>query len=175
MTGINEVKIVRSARRRKTVSARLLPNGVLEVQAPTKLAKRELDEIVEKFKVRFARRQANPAAESDADLEQRAQMLNRKYFEGRLHWESLRWVSNQNQRWGSCTSLNGTIRISDRLQKVPVWVLDAVLVHELAHLEVANHSPAFWALANRYPLTERARGYLMALGLEEDESSTEAR
>jgi predicted metal-dependent hydrolase len=37
-------------------------------------------------------------------------------------------------------------------------------VHELAHLVHASHGPEFWALVNRYPKTERARGYLMALG-----------
>jgi predicted metal-dependent hydrolase len=42
-------------------------------------------------------------------------------------------------------------------------VLDYLLVHELAHLEVADHGPRFWELVDRYPLTERARGYLMAL------------
>jgi predicted metal-dependent hydrolase len=55
------------------------------------------------------------------------------------------------------------IRISSRAAALPSWVLDYLLVHELAHLEVAGHGPHFWRLVNRYPLTERARGYLMAL------------
>ncbi|MGI8913207.1 MAG: M48 metallopeptidase family protein, partial [Chloroflexota bacterium] len=61
------------------------------------------------------------------------------------------------------------IRLSDRLAQVPDWVRDYVIVHELAHLLRADHSPAFWRLVQRYKLAERARGYLMALGLERGE------
>jgi predicted metal-dependent hydrolase len=67
-------------------------------------------------------------------------------------------------RWGSCTPATGTIRISDRLARMPGWVLDYVLVHELAHLAVPGHSPAFWRLVHRYPKAERAMGYLIAKG-----------
>ena len=109
------------------------------------------------------------ASLSDEDLEARARALNRKYFGGKLRWRSIRWVTNQNKRYGSCTPTTGEIRISHRLGKVPAWVLDYVLVHELAHLLEPNHGARFWKLVNRYPLTERARGYLMALGLEEED------
>ncbi|HEY4938445.1 MAG TPA: M48 family metallopeptidase, partial [Actinomycetota bacterium] len=60
----------------------------------------------------------------------------------------------------------GAIRLSESLLDMPGWVRDYVLVHELAHLLVPNHSPKFWALVERYPLTERARGYLIAKGVE---------
>ena len=65
-------------------------------------------------------------------------------------------------RWGSCTPGDGSIRVSTRLAPFPAWVLDYVLVHELAHLAAPDHSPRFWALVNRYPMAERARGYLIA-------------
>jgi predicted metal-dependent hydrolase len=107
---------------------------------------------------------------NDGDLATRAQELNKRYFDGKLQLDEIRYVTNQQQRFGSCTPSQRTIRISDRVAKLPPWVRDAVIVHELVHLAEANHSARFWKLANRYPLMERARGYLMALGLEDDES-----
>ena len=80
-------------------------------------------------------------------------------------------MTNQNSRFGSCTPEDATIRLSHRLATMPVWVRDYVLVHELAHLIEGNHGKRFWKLVNRYPLTERARGYLMAVGMEELEGS----
>lgn len=75
---------------------------------------------------------------------------------------------NQNSRYGSCSPADASIRLSSALAEMPRWVRDYVLVHELAHLVEANHSKDFWALVNRYPLTERARGYLIAKGMEEE-------
>ncbi len=159
-----DVRIIRSPRRRKTISARM-EGGVMVVRAPQHISEQELNQAIEKFKLRFQRRQ-DARSLNDATLEQRAQALNRRYFGGKLQWRHIRWVTNQQKRFGSCTPSRGTIRISHRLGKVPLWVLDYVLMHEMAHLLEPNHGPRFWALVNRYPLTERARGYLMAVGLE---------
>lgn len=165
------VQIIRSDQRRKTVSARL-ENGVLIIRAPATIKDEELVPIIEGLKKRMQRR-SQTAPQTDVALEKRAQELNRKYFKGHLKWVSVRYVSNQNSRFGSCTPDNGTIRLSDRLAAMPAWVRDYVLVHELAHLIEANHGPNFWKLVNRYPLTERARGYLMAVGLEAPEGDTD--
>lgn len=159
------VEVVRSDRRRKTVSAEL-KNGVLVVRAPAAMSEEELAPVIEKLQARLENR-VQKVQLSDKDLAQRAHILNKKYFNGRFHWQSIRFVSNQNSRFGSCTPSQGTIRLSHRLAKMPAWVLDYVIVHELAHLHEANHGPRFWKLVNRYPLTERARGYLMAVGLED--------
>ena len=165
------VEVVRSHKRKKTVSAEL-KDGVLVVRAPARMTEAELAPIIDKLRRRLQKR-ANPPPPTDNDLEKMAQQLNRDYFNGRLQWQSIRYVTNQNKRFGSCTPANGTIRLSHRLAAMPKWVLTYVLMHELSHLEEANHGPNFWALVNKYPLTERARGYLMAIGLEEDRLSEE--
>jgi predicted metal-dependent hydrolase len=163
------VEIIRSKKRRKTVSGEL-KNGVLVIRAPARISDTELAPIIENLRRRMVERK-RPKAPSDQDLEKRARELNRRYFNGRLQWQSIRYVTNQNKRFGSCTPSAGTIRISHRLAKMPDWVLKYVVLHELAHLEEANHGRRFWRLVNQYPLTERARGYLMAVGLEEEEGN----
>lgn len=163
-----DVKIIRSKKRKKTVSARI-EDGVFVVQAPAAMSDVELQPIIENLQQRLERRQAKKQLDDDA-LQRRAQQLNRQYFGGRLKWEAIRWVTNQNKsRFGSCTPDNGTIRLSHRLAEMPAFVQDYVIVHELAHLLEANHGPKFWKLVNRFPRTERARGYLMAVGMEQVE------
>jgi predicted metal-dependent hydrolase len=63
-------------------------------------------------------------------------------------------------RWGSCTPSERTIRLSRRLSGMPEYVVDYVLLHELAHLLVPGHGRPFWAELAGYPHLERARGYL---------------
>jgi hypothetical protein len=162
-----EVKIIRSKKRKKTVSARMVENTFV-VQAPARMSDTDLQPIIDKLRQRWQKRQLKGEL-NDQELHRRAQELNRQYFGGKLKWESIRWVTNQNSRMGSCTPANGTIRLSHRLAAMPAFVRDYVIVHELAHLLEANHSAKFWQLVNRYPKTERARGYLMAVGWEETE------
>jgi predicted metal-dependent hydrolase len=97
---------------------------------------------------------------SDAGLFARGRELAVRYLDGRVAPASVRWVANQHSRWGSCTPEDGTIRLSVQLRGMPAWVIDYVLLHELVHLIEPGHGPAFWKLVNRYPKTERARGYL---------------
>jgi predicted metal-dependent hydrolase len=97
---------------------------------------------------------------SDDDLLDRAVELSARYLGGEARPSSVRWVGNQKHRWGSCTPDHGTIRISTRLQGMPSWVVDYVIMHELVHLLVPSHGSRFWALVERYPKAERARGFL---------------
>jgi predicted metal-dependent hydrolase len=97
---------------------------------------------------------------SDADLLSRAQELSARHLDGRAQPSSVRWAANQLTRWGSCTPSDGSVRLSTRLRGMPGYVVDYVLVHELAHLLVPGHTAEFWALVARYPKAERARGYL---------------
>lgn len=96
----------------------------------------------------------------DDELGARAAQLSAQYLGGRAAPRTVRWVTNQNSRWGSCTPAEGSIRLSHRLQGMPEYVIDYVLLHELAHLLVPGHGPGFWRLLESYPRTERARGYL---------------
>jgi predicted metal-dependent hydrolase len=73
---------------------------------------------------------------------------------------TVRWVDNQRSRWGSCTPADRSIRLSRRLQDMPEWVVDYVLVHELAHLIEAGHNDRFWRLVRRFPHAERAKAWL---------------
>jgi predicted metal-dependent hydrolase len=142
------------------VSARVV-DGVLELRVPAGMPEAEREEWAERMRARLERRLRRARPTNDR-LEERARALNRRHFDGRLRWSSIAFAE-QTSRWGSCTFGAGVIRISTRAADLPDWVLDYLLVHELAHLEVPHHGSAFWALVNRYPMTERARGYLIAL------------
>lgn len=150
-----EVVVKRSARRKKTVQARIV-DGVLEVAIPGHLTRAEEQHWVDVMSKRFSRKRDAEAI----DLAARASNLARRWA---LPFpESVQWSERQRTMWGSCTPANGRIRISTRVAAFPDWVLDYVLVHELAHLAVADHSRSFWELVHRYPDAARARGYLEA-------------
>ena len=157
-----KVEVVRSARRRKTVQAREV-GGVLRVSIPAGMT--AADE--EKWVAEMVRRMERRTLTEKIDLTERATFLADRY--GLRHPYAIRWVDNQEWRWGSCTPADGAVRISSRLAKEPLWVLDYVIVHELAHLSVGRHDERFWAIVHRYPLTERARGFLIARGLDHGE------
>ena len=155
------VEVVRSKRRRKTVQA-LQRGEVLHISIPASMSRAEEQHWVGVMVKRMQRR-----AQADAvDLARRARDLCAAYDLPRP--VSVRWVDNQQARWGSCTPSDGAIRLSSRLAAFPRWVLDYVLVHELAHLAVFGHGPEFHALVDRYPLAERARGFLMAIDITTD-------
>ena len=162
-----EIEVIRSAGRSKTASARWdTPGKKVVVRVPDGLEPGEEERLVTALVARVRAGLRRRTLNGDDALAQRAAELNRRYFGGRLHPSSVAWVTNQRGRYGSCTPATRTIRISDRVATLPQWVQDYVLVHELAHLLEGNHGAAFWKLVSRYPLAERARGYLMALGLE---------
>lgn len=152
-----EVQVVRSAKRRKTISA-TIEQGVLVVRLPARLTRAQEQYWVERMRARFARRE-EPSTNPEPPLMRRAQALNQRYFGGKLKF-SIDWVTNQKQRWGSCTPDSGRIRLSHELLKLPAYVIDYVIVHELAHLLEANHSQRFWALVKAYPQAEKAIGFL---------------
>lgn len=168
-TDVFETRIVRSRRRKKTASARMLNWYTLEIRVPARIDKGGLQRIVQHFEEKMREERGGwRHFATDEELETRAQRLNETFFDGALRWRSIRFVTNQNRCFASCSPMRGTIRLSHRLAHVPSFVLDYVLMHELAHLLEPTHSGVFWDYVYRYERTERARGYLMAMQLEDD-------
>jgi predicted metal-dependent hydrolase len=159
------VRVVRSPQRRKTVTA-YRDGDTVVVQLPARLSQHEQDYWVAHMLQRLEQRERRQPP-TDQALQRRALLLARRHFDGAVQPASVRWVTNMRARYGSCTPTDRTIRLSDRIAPYPAWVRDYVLVHELAHLAVPDHSAAFWALVDRYPMAERARGFLIAKGLED--------
>jgi predicted metal-dependent hydrolase len=152
------VDVRRSAKRTRTVSA-YREGDTIVVMIPARLTRAEEREWVETMVARVTKAERRRRPSDDALLT-RARVLSDRYLDGRCTPSSVRWVDNQLNRWGSCTPADRTIRLSTRLQGMPSYVVDYVLLHELAHLLVPGHGKAFWELVERYELTERARGYL---------------
>ena len=150
------VQIIRSDRRKRTLQADVI-DGAIRVRVPAGLPRDEERRMVEELVDKLRRK----LTAGQVDLVPRAAALARRY---ELPVPAdVSWSDRQNLRWGSCTPGQESIRISSRLANVPGFVLDFVLVHELAHLLVSGHGPEFRHLEDRYELAERARGYLMAL------------
>jgi predicted metal-dependent hydrolase len=158
------VEVRRSSRRTRTVTA-YRERDTIVVLIPQRMSKADertfVKEMVEKVLAREARASA---PRGDDALASRARDLAASYLapalDDVLEPTAVSWVTNQQQRWGSCTPSTGVIRLSHRLQPLPAWVVDYVLLHELAHLVEPTHSEHFWNLVGRYPAAEKAKGYL---------------
>jgi hypothetical protein len=161
-----EVEIRASTRRKKTGNAHWSGSRIV-VQIPARVRGRDrrefVDELVEKL---LTQRPQN--AGGDGALEERAHTLADLYNDG-VRPSSVRWVNNQQARWASCSPGSKEIRVSSRLRQCPEWVIDAVLVHELAHLQEADHSARFYEIADRHPRQGDSGtfldGYALGLGL----------
>ena len=154
-----EIELVRGTRRRKHVEG-VLVGERLRVSFPRWMSLADAEVAAAELAERMRRR----IDASGIDVEARARRLARAY--GLPRPRSVRWSDQQQSRWGSCTPDDASIRVSSRLAAFPSWVLDYVLLHELAHLVVASHGPEHDAIVNRYPLAERARGFLIAKDLD---------
>ncbi|WP_408898828.1 M48 family metallopeptidase [Nocardioides sp. R1-1] len=156
------VEVRRSERRRRTVTA-YREGETIVVLVPDNLSVTEERAWVSKMVARVERKErraGSPRRWSDEDLARRARQLSDEYLGGLAVPESVRWVGNQRARWGSCTPKDRSIRLSERLQRMPEWVIDYVIVHELAHLIEPHHDERFWGWVAHYPAAEKAKGYL---------------
>jgi predicted metal-dependent hydrolase len=153
-----EVIVRRSKKRKKTIEARIV-KGALEVLAPISLSDAVLQDYIARMSNHLERRKS---PRDDAYLRNRAHRLNVKYFGGMLSLKGIEYSKRQERRRGSCNSHTKIIRISRKLSIMPQWVEDYVIVHELSHLLEPNHGKRFKKLEERYPLAERAKGFLIA-------------
>jgi predicted metal-dependent hydrolase len=158
------VVVRRSERRKRTVTA-FREQDTIVVLLPQRMSRSDEERFVADMVKKVLAREARATApQGDDGLARRAAELSALYLAAPGARPpaptSVSWVSNQQQRWGSCTPSTGTIRLSARLQPMPLWVVDYVLLHELTHLREPNHSERFWELVDAYPKAERAKGFL---------------
>ncbi len=160
-----EVKIIRSPRRLRTISASLAKD-VLLVNAPAIISQERLEAVIADFKLKFERKKLKESLDRNQNLIDIAGKLNKKYFGNKLRISSIEYVTNQNSKFGCCNCRSADIRISHKIGLMPGWVRKYVLIHEMAHLIEPNHNKRFWDIVARYKLAERARGFLIATGLD---------
>jgi predicted metal-dependent hydrolase len=155
------VEVRRSERRRRTVSAYRDGERIV-VLIPNQFSRAEESEWVDRMLARLAARERRSRRTDDELLIRARRLIDRYLTEhaAKVMPASIRWVDNQHGRWGSCTPADRTIRISHRIQEMPDWVIDYVLLHELTHLIVPSHNTRFWTIVGRYPKADRARGFL---------------
>ncbi|MGC8628331.1 MAG: YgjP-like metallopeptidase domain-containing protein [Acidimicrobiales bacterium] len=158
--GAGSIEVRPSTRRKSSCVARFEGNRIV-VLVPAWMPAREREQVARELAGKLLKRRARHQQRDNAALALRAAQLSAKYLDGKALPSDVRWVNNQNKtRWGSCTATTKTVRISARLRDVPGWVLDYVLVHELAHLLEPNHGPAFKSLVARYPKAAAAVSWL---------------
>jgi predicted metal-dependent hydrolase len=146
-------------KRVKNINVRMVGNE-LRVSAPPWVSKGELDEAILTLARRIIRRErARKINGSDEALEMARRVAKR--FPNQPEIVIARFSTQQRSRWGSYSTRTRTIQLNAALRQMPPWVLEAVVAHELAHIEHPDHSPAFWALLRRVcPQTDRARAFL---------------
>ncbi len=162
------VELKRDKRLRRTIRWQRLSDGTLLVRVPLRTPKRAIGPLLDEIRGQLVKAVATRKRRTDIDLQQRAERINHKYFDGKMEWNAIRWASAMHSRLGSCSrggTTDGDIRISDKIKDWPEWVVDYVIAHELMHRRHPNHSATFWSeLRTAYPLTEKARGFISGVG-----------
>ncbi len=158
------INLKRDKRLKKNSRWERLPDGSLLLRVPYRLPKHRIGPLLEQVAAQLEKNIKERNYRNDAVLQERAELINKKHFDGKIQWNGIRWVSNMQSRLGSCTrggSTDGQIRISDKIKEWPVWVVDYVIAHEMLHRKHPNHSDVFWnELRAAYPLAEQAHGFI---------------
>ena len=153
-----EIIVIRSTRRKKNISA-YRQGGRIVVSIPARMSKADERAMIPEMVAKI-RAQEAAATMSEEGLATRVdQLLTELAPEIVLRPSTITWRAMR-ERWGSCTSTDRTIRISDRLKGAPEYVLDYVLFHETIHLQFFDHGPEFKGLLARFPLEAQAEAYL---------------
>ena len=153
-----EYRVIRKERRKRSISA-FRQAGVIEIHIPARLSKRQELELIPEMIEMVLKREAK-ARKGDDQLLKIALDILEKYLPD--YYErptSITWRS-MNERWGSCTTVDGTIRISERLINTPEYVLNYIIFHELIHLRVHAHDENFYEYLQRYTDQEKAEAFL---------------
>lgn len=158
IAGGAEVRVIKSSRRRRSISA-YREHGAIVIQVPARLSNSKIQEVIPEMVEKILSREAREKMSDKALFDRALELLNQYLPEFRVRPVSVVWRS-MNERWGSCTTLDRTIRISDRLNGAPSYVVDYLLVHELIHLEIPDHGGEFEKLLARFEESEMANAYL---------------
>lgn len=154
------IRLIASTRRTKTISASFR-DGMIQLAVPATMPDEHIVTsargLVAKIKQRQQLAQRTP---TDDALHQRALHLARVWLGGQVEPNSVVWSDRQTTLWGSCTPTTKNIRISSMLKGMPQWVIDGVLVHELAHLKYSGHGHDFQQFAAQYPKLPEADAFL---------------
>lgn len=158
LSRLPEFRVIRSSRRKRTLHA-YRQNGVIEIHIPDRLSRRQEFEVIPEM-IDLVLKRENRLRKSDGALLELSDLLLAEFlpeFNERpisVTWRVMR------ERWGSCTTVDKTIRISERLNSAPDYALRYVLFHELIHLRIAGHGDDFHELLARYPDKDRAEAFL---------------
>ena len=153
-----EIVVIRSARRKKSISA-YRQGGRIVISIPARLSKADERAIVPEMIAKIRDQEASKTL-GEAQLAARIdQLLTQLAPEITVRPASVVWRPMR-ERWGSCTSVDRSIRISDRLKLAPEYALDYVLFHEAIHLQHFDHGEEFTAILNRFEESELASAYL---------------
>jgi predicted metal-dependent hydrolase len=131
----------------KNVNARLT-GSTLSVSAPRGMPQEALDEAVLRLARRLLRR-AHASRVNEAHDALKLANAVAKRFPKEPAVQRVAFVTTQRKRWGSYSTKTKTVRLNAAVRRMPRWVLEAVVAHELAHTFHADHSRAFWDLLRR--------------------------
>ncbi len=160
LPGISEGEIVvlRSKRRKKSISA-YRQGGRIIISIPARMSKADERSVIPEMIAKIRAQEADESPSETMLMQRCVQLLERYAPEITICPKSINW-RQMRERWGSCTSVDATIRISDRLKGAPEYALDYVLFHEAIHLHYFDHGPEFKAVLARFPEESRAEAYL---------------